>query len=162
MCVPEQIQVETLTIRTFGAVTIALHSSPVARASAVPPNEQHLQFETRTTEALLIYLACQGRPLAREVLAELFWPDRTQKQARANLRVALHRLRKKVAPYLVITHHIVGVNPKTDVVLDAAHFETHLAAGRLSAALACYRGDFLEGFYLDGSSTFEQWALLER
>ncbi|MEZ4866272.1 MAG: BTAD domain-containing putative transcriptional regulator [Caldilineaceae bacterium] len=162
MCVPEQTQVETLTLRTFGAVTIALQSAPVASSSAVTPNEQRLQFETRATEALLIYLACQGRPLSREVLAELFWPDRTQKQARANLRVALHRLRQKVAPYLVVTHHSVEINPDTAFALDFALFETHLAAGRLSAALALYIGDFLEGFYLDGSSTFEQWALLER
>ena len=29
-------------------------------------------------------------------------------------------------------------------------------------ATALYRGDFLAGFYLDGSPAFEQWALLER
>jgi hypothetical protein len=29
-------------------------------------------------------------------------------------------------------------------------------------ATALYRGDFLDGFYLDGSPAFEQWALLER
>ncbi len=37
-----------------------------------------------------------------------------------------------------------------------------LAEGELTAATALYRGDFLEGFYLDGSPAFEQWALLER
>ena len=162
MCVPEQRQLVTLTIRTFGAVTIALQPGPVDIAATVSAKEQRLQLETRATDALLIYLACHGRPLVREVLAELFWPDRTQKQARANLRVALHRLRQKLAPYLVITPHNVGINPETAFVLDAAYFETHLTAGRLSAALALYHGDFLDGFYLDGSSTFEQWALLER
>ncbi len=32
----------------------------------------------------------------------------------------------------------------------------------MAAAVALYRGDFLAGFYLDGSPAFEQWALLER
>ena len=31
-----------------------------------------------------------------------------------------------------------------------------------AVATALYRGDFLDGFYLDGSPAFEQWALLER
>src|SRR5262249_52898993 len=38
----------------------------------------------------------------------------------------------------------------------------YLAAGQLEAATTLYRGDFLDGFYLDGSPAFEQWALLER
>jgi predicted ATPase len=37
-----------------------------------------------------------------------------------------------------------------------------LASGQLDVATALYRGDFLEGFYLEGSPTFDQWALLER
>ncbi|MCE7986912.1 MAG: hypothetical protein DYG89_37540 [Caldilinea sp. CFX5] len=160
MSVPAQPKLETLTIRTLGTVTIARQGLPGSRPALNPT--QVVEFETRTVDALLIYLACHGRPLGRDVLAELLWPERTQKQARSNLRVALHRLRQPLAPYLLINHHTVALNPAATVTLDAADFEAHLAAGQLSTAVALYQGDFLDGFYLDGSPAFEQWALLER
>ena len=56
----------------------------------------------------------------------------------------------------------LALNPDANIDLDARQFERHLAAGQLAMATALYRGDFLGGFYLDGSPAFEQWALLER
>lgn len=167
MRVPDQPQLATLTIRTLGEVTITLQSAPVSissidNSSIDNRKERGLQFETRSADALLIYLAYHGRSLSRETLAELLWPERTQKQARANLRVALHRLRQQLASHLLVTHHNVQINPETAFVLDVADFEAHLTAGRLSVALALYRGDFLDGFYLDNSPAFEQWIVLER
>ena len=123
---------------------------------------QPLHFATHPVEALLVYLACQDRPLGRDELAELLWPERTQEQARVNLRVTLYRLRGQVEPYLLITRQQLALNPDAVVDLDARQFERHLAAGELAVATALYRGDFLAGFYLDGSPAFEQWALLER
>ena len=140
-----------LSIRTFGALTIA-------RGDATQP----LHLATHPVEALLVYLACQDRPLGRDELAELLWPERTQEQARANLRVSLHRLRGQVEPYLLTTRQQLALNPAAVVDLDARQFERHLAAGEFAAAVTLYRGDFLDGFYLDGSPAFEQWALLER
>ena len=90
------------------------------------------------------------------------WPERTQEQARVNLRVTLYRLRQQIDPYLLITRQHLALDPAAVVDLDARQFERHLAAGELAAAVALYRGDFLAGFYLDGSPAFEQWALLER
>ena len=143
---------QPLSIRTFGALTVALGD-----ADLNPPH-----FATHTVEALLVYLACQDRPLGRDELAELLWPERTQEQARVNLRVTLYRLRGQVEPYLLITRQQLALNPAAVVDLDARQFERHLAAGEFAAAVALYRGDFLAGFYLDGSPAFEQWALLER
>jgi len=162
MFVPDPPKLATLTIRTLGTVTVALQSAPVHTLGGSDPNAQRVQFETRTVDALLIYLACHGRPLGRDALAELFWPERTQQQARSNLRVALHRLRQPLAPYLLITRQTVALNPEAPLVLDTAQFEALLAAGRLATALSLYQRDFLDGFYLDGSPAFEQWALLER
>jgi WD40 repeat protein/DNA-binding SARP family transcriptional activator len=151
MIVADPAVVQPLSIRTFGALTVALGGEP-----------QPIHFATHTVEALLVYLACQDRQLGRDELAELLWPERTQKQARMNLRVALYRLRGQVDPYLLITRQQLALNPDALVDLDARQFERHLAAGELAVATALYRGDFLSGFYLDGSPAFEQWALLER
>ncbi len=141
----------TLSIRTFGAASVTIEA-----------NGDPITFEARTVQALFLYLACQSRSVGRDQLAELLWPERTQQQGRANLRVALHRLRQQLDPYLLITRQTLALNPNALVTLDVAHFETHFAAGELAAATALYQGPFLDGFYLDESPAFEQWLLLER
>ncbi len=69
-----------LEISTLGGLRIALGGQAVA------------DIGSRKAEALLIYLACSRRPQAREVLADLFWDERTSPQALANLRWLLTRL----------------------------------------------------------------------
>ncbi len=162
MIVSSQPEVETLSIRTLGGLTIELEREHRTATSALPSNRQRVQFRTRTIEALLVYLARQRRPLSRDVLAEMLWPERSQDQARSNLRVALHRLREQLDPYVVVTRQDIALKPEAAVTLDVAQFEAHLAAAELTAATALYQGDFLEGFYLNDSPDFEQWALLER
>lgn len=162
MIVAEPHGFETLVIQTLGGVVIALQPTSAANASAGDLSQHRLHFETRTVEALLIYVACHGRPLGRDQLAELLWPERSQEQARANLRTALHRLRQQLDPYLLVTRQHVAIHPDVAIALDVAHFEAELSAGQLATATERYNGDFLQGFYLDGSPLFEQWALLER
>ena len=48
----------------------------------------------------------------REVLAEMFWEERTQAQALSNLRVALDSLRQTGGRYVEITRETVGVRPR--------------------------------------------------
>jgi predicted ATPase/DNA-binding SARP family transcriptional activator len=136
-------------IRTLGGLSIWL-------------DDIALHFDAHSAEALLVYLACQGRPVGREALAEFLWPERTIQQARANLRVALYRLRQQLEPYLLVTRQHIALAPTTPMPVDSLAFEAHLATGQLAEATLLYQGDFLDGFYLDGSAAFEQWALLER
>jgi DNA-binding SARP family transcriptional activator len=70
-------------------------------------------------DALLVYLACHDRPMARDFVAELLWPERTQKQARSNLNVAIHRLRQQLEPYLLVTRHGVGALPLAVAIIAA-------------------------------------------
>lgn len=145
---------EQLTIRTLGGLAIEHNSVPVSG------------FDSRKVQALLVFLACTGRVYPREVVAEMLWEERTQAQALSNLRVALTSLRQTVQPFVTITRESVGLDPESDVWLDAAAFERQLdAAGtdavRLAAALELYAGDFLAGFYVD-STAFEEWSTRER
>jgi predicted ATPase/DNA-binding SARP family transcriptional activator len=165
--VPKKAKIETesfhiLTIHTLGTVSIELHTGPRKGAPTATSEIQLVKLETRTAQALLFYLACQGRPISRDGLAELLWPERSQGQALANLRLALHRLRRQIDPFLLVTRQSVGLNANVAIEVDVANFEKHLAAGQLEAATALYRGDFLDGFYLDDSPLFEQWTMLER
>lgn len=153
----------SLEIHTLGGLAIGCQGTKVTG------------FASRKVEALLVYLACTGRPKAREVLAELLWEERSQSQGLSNLRVALSSLRKQLAPYLLVTRDTVGLDPQARVWLDTAELERQLASVRdqrgpfaagivagAKQALALYRGDFLEGFYLRESSGFESWMALER
>ena len=165
MILPNKPGVELLSIRTLGGLAIWLDAPEVDAPGtwAVPRvRSQTIALETRTVEALLVYLACLGRPVARDILAELLWPERTQAQSRANLSLALHRLRRQLAPYLLVSRQSIALNPNARIELDVAQFEAYLAAGQLAAATALYAGDFLDGFSLRDSPAFEQWALLER
>jgi ABC-type oligopeptide transport system substrate-binding subunit/DNA-binding SARP family transcriptional activator len=142
--------VTMLAIRALGAVTIERDGEPVT------------ELNTRKIEALLIYLACTRRPHAREVLAEMFWEERTGERALGNLRVALSNLRKHAGDYLLIDRTTAAIDPQADVWLDVTALEKALAAGRLGQALELYRGDFLEGFYVRDCPGFEDWSTFER
>lgn len=148
---PEQL----LNIRLLGGVSLALDDLPIT------------DLPSRKAEALLVYLACRQRPVAREVLAELLWDERGQEQGLANLRSILSSLQKQLKPYLIVTRQTIAFDLASRFWLDVAAFEAQIAAAgadpaALHAAAALYRGDFLEGFYLRESAGFEEWALLER
>ena len=143
-----------LDIRTFGGLHITRDGVPLSG------------FATRKVEALLVYLACQSRPCAREVLADLLWDDRPQAQAQANLRAALSRLKRHVPGVVSVDRQSIAV-AAGQVWLDAVHLEVELtgAAGdpdRLERALALYTGDFLAGYALRESRGFDDWLWLER
>jgi DNA-binding SARP family transcriptional activator len=85
---PQRRMGERLQIDTLGGLSIWVAKT---RGGSAPEPEQRLHFDARSAEALLVYLAGQARPLAREPLAELLWPERSQEQALTNLRGAVHR-----------------------------------------------------------------------
>ncbi len=151
-----------LEIRTFGGLRITRAGKTIAG------------FTTRKVEALLVYLACQGRPCARELLADLLWDDRPQAQAQANLRAALSRLNRLLPGVLTIERQAIAITAG-QVWLDVAALEnaleTALETGlarpdtepdQAELALALYAGDFLAGYGLRESRGFDDWLLLER
>ena len=134
-------------------------------------------FKSRTVEALLVYLAYTRQPAPREWLAEFFWSERSQSQSLTNLRVALFRLRQRLAPYLIITRKTVTLDFQ-NVLLDTEALTQSLShlrprwsqnkgllpaeAAQLEAALALYQGDFLSDVSLRDCPAFEEWKVIER
>jgi WD40 repeat protein/DNA-binding SARP family transcriptional activator len=139
-----------LEITTLGGLSIQRDGQPVTGLA------------TRKVEALLVYLACTGRTHVREVLAEMFWEERTPERSLGNLRVALTRLRKQVGDYLTIARDTVAIDPEAGVWLDVAELEEKLRAERTAEASGLYQGEFLQGFYLRGAPGFEEWVTQER
>lgn len=135
--------------------------------------------------ALLAYLLLEGqRPLGRDVLAALLWPEALPSTARKSLRTALAALRQAIGeanaqpPLLRVERDTIQRDPQADVVVDVAELRAHLAAverhahasglvcgecaERLAAAAALYRGPFLQQVDVADSVAWEEWALLTR
>ncbi len=55
-------------------------------------NDRSVTFGLRKGLALLAYLAIEGRPLQRDEIAGLLWPEMDDEAARAGLRRTLHKL----------------------------------------------------------------------
>ena len=129
-------------------------------------------FMSSKVPALLAYLAVTGRPHQRDALAGLLWGEMPDDAAANNLRQALTNLRKLAEPHLLITRETVAFNPDAAHFLDVVGFRNLLRLsggqpiaqriGLLREALALYRGDFLEGFYVRDAPDFEDWALVQR
>jgi DNA-binding SARP family transcriptional activator len=136
-------------------------------------------FDARKLQELLSYLLLnRDRPLQREVLATVLWPDLPGVQAKKNLRQTLWQLQSTLTALspecdttalLVIEPEWVLLNSKAGLWLDVGVFEEVYAfvqgmkgheldlprARFMEEALRLYQSDLLEGWYWD-------WCLNER
>jgi DNA-binding SARP family transcriptional activator len=126
--------------------------------------------------AVFKYLLTQRhRPIPRDVLMDVFWPDADPEAARNNLHVALHGLRQALrevddTPVVIFENGAYRLNPELAVWLDVEEFERHYkTAGRLEtagqligaiteyeAAISLYQDDF----FVD--DPYEEWPVLTR
>ena len=152
---------------------IRLLGAPVLRL-----NGESVRPETTKTLALLVYLAMEGGHQRRDTLAALFWGDKADRRAAANLRRAFWNLRRVLhpggegdCPYLDVDRREARFNPR-DAWLDVEQFERlahspanlppHEQRTHLQQAVDLYRGDFLTGLSLDDAPVFERWMLGQR
>lgn len=115
--------------------------------------------------ALLAYLtaAVPHGLHRRDTLLALFWPELAASNARAALSQALYVLRNALGEHAVLTRGDDEVGIARDVVWCDVHaFEAALDAGNLETALALYRGELLNGFFLSDAPEFEHWVDRER
>ena len=104
----------------------------------------------------------------------MLWPDADPDTSRGRLRRLLHRLQKVVGKDLLSpTSETLGLHPETTLWVDVLAFQQALATclardrpagplnptciAQLSDAVALYTDDFLAGFTLPDSPTFDEW-----
>ncbi|MCB9006599.1 MAG: tetratricopeptide repeat protein [Ardenticatenaceae bacterium] len=159
-----------LTLNFFGGFQAAVDQEPIPESRA------------KRIEALLIFLAIEAnRPHRRETLIGLLFPDMPEAAARTNLRQTLSRLRRAIQdaqanpPFLLSTRESTQFNLESSHTLDVVQFEQGLAgcaqhrSGRSGSCADCmalaatavshYKGTFLDGFFLEDSTLFEEWLL---
>ncbi len=143
---------------------------------------QPVEVDTRKAIALLAYLAVTRQPHSRDALAALLWPDYGQTRARAALRRTLSALNAALGGgALVIDRDNLalgraqGDHPRLVVDIDQFHQLLEACADHghsekavcsdclplLEEAVKLYRDDFLAGFTLRDSPTFDEWQYFQ-
>jgi DNA-binding SARP family transcriptional activator len=137
---------------------------------------QVVRWQGNRGRMVLAYLLLHcDRPVDRDVLGGVFWPDAAPDVVRNRLHVALYGLRRdlrRLSEHPIVVHGRGGfsLDPELGLWLDTEAFDeavsaarTQEEAGRTQAALACYetaiglyRGELLE------DTPFEEWTLLGR
>ncbi len=143
----------TVSLRLLGTVEVEREGEPV------------VGFRSRKALALLGYLAVQEQPVPRERLAELLWAGRPERRGRANLTWVLGRIAKELSGCVRAGRHAVQLERGDSYWLDVDAFEELREQGdvaSLAAAVALYRGEFLEGLALEGCAEFELWVVGEQ
>ena len=123
---------------------------------------------------LAYFLLHRSRPVGRDTLGGVFWPDAAPSIVRNRLHVALYGLRRDlrtISQHPIVVHGRGGfsLDPDVDLWLDTEAFEDAVSAARRAedsrtevaltwyeTALELYRGDLLD------DAPFEEWVLLDR
>ncbi len=122
-----------------------------------------VSVDTRKAIALLAYLAMERRPVGREEIAALLWPEAEHGRGRAALRRTLSALTTALDGCgLVIEGDSLAVDT-TSVSIDVDGFRRLVEAAdvdSLREAVALHRGEFLAGFGLRDSVDFDEWQIV--
>jgi DNA-binding SARP family transcriptional activator len=138
----------TLHCSLFGPPHIAWAGAPLA-------------ITRRQARAILYCLAGDLRPMPRDRLIFLLWPDSPDSTALRNLIRLLSYLRQALPhPNLLLADNITVALDPARVESDTAQFARLCAFDDVAAwekAVALYGGRYLDGFSLPDSSEFDQW-----
>jgi DNA-binding SARP family transcriptional activator/tetratricopeptide (TPR) repeat protein len=118
--------------------------------------------QRRRLALLACVAASRGRPISRDKLMALLWPEADPDRARHLLSDSIYLIRKELGDAAVVT---AGADLRLDqsvISSDVAEFEQALLEGRLEEAAILYRGPFLDGFHIDDAPEFEHWLDAER
>ncbi|HEY9448222.1 MAG TPA: BTAD domain-containing putative transcriptional regulator, partial [Gemmatimonadaceae bacterium] len=109
----------------------------------------------------LLALAPDQR-LTRDKVIAYLWPESDLERARQLLNAALYTLRKALGESaLTSTRDELRLDPQV-VCSDVKDFEAAIRGEDHAAAFALYRGELLDGFFINDAPEFEQWVERER
>jgi serine/threonine-protein kinase len=99
--------------------------------------------------------------MSRDKLVALFWPDADADRGRHALTQALYASRRALGfDDVFLVSGDIRLNPQR-IDSDVGDLADLLTVDD-ERAVALYRGPFLDGFYLPGASSFEQWSSAQR
>lgn len=122
-------------------------------------------FESWKAQALLCYLVVLNRSVSRTHLADLFWPDKTERRGRSNLSRVLHNIRTLLPNILESDRQSVTFDSSIEYWVDIEEFDRLVSRGdedSLARAATLFRDDFMVDIYPVGCADFEVWLAVER
>jgi DNA-binding SARP family transcriptional activator len=153
-----------VSVRLLGPVRVEVHGRP-------------LTVDTRKAIALLAYLAVTARPASRDTLAALLWPGSGSGEARGAFRRTLSVLNAALGGVGLAIDRTAVAFGGDGIEVDVRAFRVALARARdhghdpddscptclaaLDEAARLDRGDFMAGFALRDSETFDEWQLAQ-
>ena len=159
-----------LQINCLGPFSVVLDGKPI------PIGRFH---RLKALTLLKFLVAHRGRPIPRETLMELLWPEADPARAGANLRVVLHTLRRTLEPdlkkgeassFIISQRDQVFLDPSSRAWVDSEEFvkgsrsattlvsqeEIDGSIEEYRRAASLYRGEYLE------DEPYSDWCLFER
>jgi DNA-binding SARP family transcriptional activator len=153
-----------VSVHLLGSISVVIDDVPVE------------EWSSARIRSLFGYLLTHRQPWpAREVLMEVFWPEKSPKASRNSLNVAIHGLRRvlrtaKDVPVIVHSGGTYRLHPDVRLWLDVEEFDRLVDRGRLHEdvgeteqataayefATCLYRGEFLP------DDPYDDWAALIR
>jgi DNA-binding SARP family transcriptional activator len=136
----------------FGSATVWTSERPlVGRATQ------------RHRVALLALLATTRRTSrSREALIALLWPDADTYRGRRLLSDSVYRINSAFGGEAILGLGDELALNRVSVASDIADLEAAAEAREWRQVVECYRGPFLDGFFLGNSTEFDQWMEVER
>ena len=144
-----------IRLRLLGGVDLCDHEGRPVEAILAQPRRL----------GLLAYLAMASRNgfVRRDQAIALFWPEHDTEHARAALTRAIYYLRQSLGDGVLVGRGTDEIHLASEMFwCDAVALDAAIAEGRLEDALALYRGELLEGFFVSNAPGFERWIDSER
>ena len=141
-----------LRLTTFGGVLLRDDRDPHVGAAS----------QRRRLALLVLVAAAGGRPVSRDKLIGVLWPDADTERARHALRQALHAVQQALGQEsLFLGTTALQLNPAV-ITSDVQDLEEAVEAGAHQRVVALYKGPFLDGFVVTDAPEFEHWADAQR
>ncbi|MFZ0544970.1 MAG: BTAD domain-containing putative transcriptional regulator [Candidatus Promineifilaceae bacterium] len=135
-----------------------------------------IEITLRKGQALLAYLAVEGKSHNRYSLAAMFWPESNQDSALASLRRTIYEVNLALEATVIQTNgETICLSEKIDLWLDSAAFCQYASClnnyppnatlppdclDALAEAARLQHDAFLAGFSLNDCPEFEKWQFL--
>lgn len=151
------LSLKKLTILTLGKPQVLVNEKAITVA----------QWKSSAARELFFYLLAASRPLSKEEIGAILWPDATAEQLRLRFKNNIYRLRNATDQNVIVyENNLYSFNREFNYSHDLQTYTTALQKAKqsmeLSQQIQHYRAavDLVRGRYLEG--IYSTWVLLER
>ncbi len=118
--------------------------------------------QRRRLSLLAILALARGRPVSRDRILALLWPESDAERARHSLADSVYQVRKVLGDEAILSVGDDLLLNSAVIASDVQAFGDAWSRSDWESATAHYAGPLLDGFHLDDAAEFERWCDGER